>query len=149
MKKGHRKGKTVCTGPECTAFAVCKGMCNRCYRAERRKDPDIKARQQAYAHNYQTDPNRKLHWRLDKYGISSEDYLKMLASQADRCKVCKRTPAEAGMRRDLMIDHCHKSGKVRGLLCSKCNVALGGFRDSIKAIRSAISYVCRFSDEKS
>jgi len=58
-----------------------------------------------------------------KYGITSEEYYKMLESQNGTCKVCPQTVGYGGKK--LAIDHCHKTGKVRGLLCTKCNAALG------------------------
>lgn len=39
------------------------------------------------------------------------------------------------------IDHCHKTGKIRGILCSRCNTALGGFNDDIKLLDKAINYL--------
>ena len=41
----------------------------------------------------------------------------------------------------MFIDHCHETGKVRGLLCSKCNIALGNFDDDIETLKRAISYL--------
>ncbi len=59
-----------------------------------------------------------------KYGISFEDVRAMLAQQDNRCALC---PQELSFTktRGLHIDHCHETGKVRGLLCGNCNMALG------------------------
>lgn len=70
-----------------------------------------------------------------KYGISKEDYLMMLSSQGGRCKICS-TPKEI-----LCVDHCHKTGKVRGLLCHGCNKGIGCLNDSIHNLQSAITYL--------
>jgi hypothetical protein len=64
-------------------------------------------------------------WALKKrcetiYGISLADYDRMYAQQGGRCKMCKRKP-----KRGLCVDHCHATGRVRGLLCHNCNSLLG------------------------
>jgi len=78
-------------------------------------------------------------WRsnIAKYGITPEQFFAMVKEQDNRCKICKR---EAGKRR-LHIDHCHTTGKIRGLLCSPCNTSLGGFRDDPELLRAAIQYL--------
>jgi hypothetical protein len=70
------------------------------------------------------------------YGISLEHYEALLEKQKGRCLVCGTIP-----ERRLHIDHCHKSGKIRGLLCHHCNAGLGLFKDSIPLLRSAIGYL--------
>lgn len=62
------------------------------------------------------------------YGITAEQYEKMVQAQADRCALCGTT--EHGRARHgfhWMIDHCHTTGRVRGLLCHACNVRLGAY----------------------
>lgn len=71
------------------------------------------------------------------FGISYEYFLKMRNDQNNLCKICGQ-PEE---RRNLSVDHCHKTGKIRGLLCSKCNTALGLFGDNVKSLLSAIEYL--------
>lgn len=77
------------------------------------------------------DSNRKR-----KFGISGEQYDQMLVDQNNQCAICKK---EIG--REAAVDHCHNTNKVRGLLCRKCNLGLGGFRDNVDTIRKAIEYV--------
>ena len=70
-----------------------------------------------------------------KYEITQEDYSRMYEEQEGRCKIC-------GAKKDLLhVDHCHKTGKVRGLLCEHCNPGLGYFKDNVEALRSAIAYL--------
>jgi len=65
--------------------------------------------------------------RLSKvYNITIEEYDAMLVNQNNKCKICDTTPDKK-----LNIDHCHKTNKVRGLLCWPCNIALGHFKDNI------------------
>ena len=80
-----------------------------------------------------------------KYKIRLEQYDEMLKNQNYVCKICKNPESSIDKRhnktRDLSIDHCHKSGKIRGLLCDKCNRGLGYFKDSIESLESAIRYL--------
>lgn len=71
-----------------------------------------------------------------KYGISLVDYEQMFEEQGGVCAICKQTDA-----RRLAVDHCHSMKKVRGLLCVKCNRALGGFNDDVIRLREAITYL--------
>jgi hypothetical protein len=74
--------------------------------------------------------------RKIRFGISREDYQQMLVDQNNSCAICKK---EIGW--EAAVDHCHTTGKIRGLLCRKCNLGLGGFKDNIETIRKAIEYV--------
>jgi hypothetical protein len=73
-----------------------------------------------------------------KYGISLEQYEAMLVSQGGGCGICGRTPSG---RISLHVDHDHRTGRVRGLLCFKHNNALGDFDDSPYLLRAALRYV--------
>ena len=68
--------------------------------------------------------------------MSLRDYDLMLERQRGVCAVCGEQPA-----RSLCVDHCHATGKVRGLLCSPCNLAIGQFKDSPARLRKAAAYV--------
>ena len=76
---------------------------------------------------------------LDKYGVTEADYAVMLSSQGGRCGICK-TPAD-DLPRALSVDHCHTSGRVRGLLCLHCNTALGLLKDSQESLQRAQRWV--------
>lgn len=65
--------------------------------------------------------------RIRKYGISSDQYLVLLAAQGGVCAICGAPPTDT--RKRLQIDHDHRTGEVRGLLCHHCNRALGHIRD--------------------
>jgi hypothetical protein len=70
-----------------------------------------------------------------KFGISQDDYLKLFNDQDGKCKICE-VP-----KKKLVVDHCHTTQKIRGLLCSSCNLGLGHFKDSINALDAAIRYL--------
>ena len=76
-----------------------------------------------------------------KYGLSRKEYDSMHEAQNHVCKICKR-PQVGGQTLDrLVVDHCHETGKVRGLLCVNCNSGIGNFSDEITRLKSAIIYL--------
>lgn len=88
--------------------------------------------------------HRVWHYK-NKYGITPEYYEVMLKEQNYVCKICFK-PEESkehrtGKVRKLAIDHCHTTGKIRGLLCRKCNHALGLFNDDSHRLFNAIMYL--------
>lgn len=74
-----------------------------------------------------------------QYGISLLTWEAMFRYQDGRCAICGETGGDKG----LVVDHCHVSGRVRGLLCSRCNVGLGTFRDDEMFLDLASLYVMR------
>lgn len=72
-----------------------------------------------------------------KYVITQEDYKNMFIKQEGVCKICNLADLIDG----LVVDHCHETGKIRGLLCGHCNRALGKFKDSKPLLLSAIKYL--------
>lgn len=74
------------------------------------------------------------------YGISLDDYNEMRVKQNYSCAVCGKHETEA-VRKMLYVDHCHTTNKVRGLLCSVCNKALGLFKDNPEFLLRAVSYL--------
>lgn len=74
-----------------------------------------------------------------KYGITLEDYNIMLFEQDGCCTICNTHHTE--FTKGLAVDHCHTTGKVRGLLCVQCNLALGNFKDDITLMKKAIKYL--------
>lgn len=77
---------------------------------------------------------------LSVYGLSEEDYLKLLTDQNHKCAICGKDETVVPKKR-LFVDHCHESGKVRGLLCHHCNAALGHMYDSTKNLLKAVDYL--------
>lgn len=82
-----------------------------------------------------------------QYGLSRDDYDRMLAEQGGKCAICARPETakhpRSGEPRSLAIDHCHTGGHVRALLCSKCNTGIGSFEDDPARLRAAIEYLER------
>jgi len=76
-----------------------------------------------------------------KYGITEDQYNEMLESQGNKCAICKSKETKDKKRHRFMVDHCHSTGVVRGLLCSSCNKAIGLLHDSPDILQSAICYL--------
>lgn len=90
---------------------------------------------------------REAHLRTN-YGLTLEDVQTMLDDCGHKCGICgsyiqltQMTLKRKSRSTSACIDHCHSTGKVRGLLCGLCNSGLGFFRDNIMALRSAINYL--------
>lgn len=95
-----------------------------------RNMPKNKEKQKAYIRN----------WHLVKtYGITSEDYNNMFIEQGGRCAICGKHQTE--FKKRLAVDHCHDTGKVRGLLCDSCNNGIGKLKDDIQLLTNAIKYL--------
>lgn len=71
------------------------------------------------------------------YGIGIEEYNIILVKQGGTCKICDGEPGA----RSLHIDHCHDTGKIRGLLCANCNTGIGNLKDDINLLEKAINYL--------
>jgi hypothetical protein len=81
--------------------------------------------------------------KLKKYGLTIQEYDGLFKSQKGVCKICGETETKGkGKHKEtLAVDHCHTTGKVRGLLCSSCNRGLGFFQDKIDNLKKAIEYL--------
>jgi hypothetical protein len=87
------------------------------------------------------DRTKERHRRLArKYGITPEAYEAMWAAQEGKCLICV-TPEEEVRGKRLCVDHDHKTGKVRGLLCHRCNCVLGYSMENINTLLASIVYL--------
>lgn len=76
--------------------------------------------------------------RIEKlFGLIPEQHKAMLSNQNERCLICGEKPA----KERLSVDHDHKTGEIRGLLCRACNGGLGIFKDNVLNLKRAISYL--------
>lgn len=117
--------------------------------AERR---ERRARDQEYAERIrekdrQRPKERTKHNRLKAtYGITLDEYKQKLLDQGGRCAICGKKHADS-LERSLNVDHCHLTGAVRDLLCSRCNLAIGKFEDKIELLYAAIAYLTKHKKE--
>jgi len=121
-------------------------------RASRAADPlKIHATQNAYyqAHKEEIQAKRRVKYHTEDarvkrrhrlreklYGLSPDDYERMLEAQGHRCAICER-------EQKLHVDHDHETGAVRALLCGPCNTALGLMRENTSALLSMVRYINR------
>jgi len=85
--------------------------------------------------------NYMLQWY---HGITLEDYNKKFEEQKGKCAICGMHQTE--LKRPLVVDHDHKTGKMRGLLCNLCNWGLGSFQDNIVFIENGINYLLKYKN---
>jgi len=111
-----------------------RGKCRQCLAAIRK----------AYGRTERGKQVKRAGVLRREYGVSEEQYLELHAKQAGLCAICwqpetKLIPGKAPLR--LSVDHDHVTGKVRGLLCSACNVGLGSFKDDPELLQAAGLYL--------
>lgn len=126
--------------------------CVQCNRERRRRDR-IKQREREEV--YRSNQRKRLRKKYSesetfrnqirqqsfqrRYGISLEEYNSLLSEQGSKCKICKAH--ETQLKRKLAVDHSHTTGRVRGLLCSECNLMLGKFNDDVVLLKTASKYL--------
>lgn len=117
----------------------------------RKKDDPNYEKNRAAAY-YKTHPDRlkselarQRNYDLRKFGLTPELYKEKSREQWNVCGICGQL-TKCGRR--LAVDHNHRTGKVRGLLCDKCNLAIGYFRDSKVLLENAIIYLSKWENNK-
>jgi hypothetical protein len=91
-------------------------------------------------YNYKQDKDLKL---KKAYGISLDEYNELLSKQNGKCAICgvDNNGKYRNKSRALAVDHCHTTGKIRGLLCSDCNTGIGLLKDNVNFLQYAIKYL--------
>ena len=86
---------------------------------------------------------RRRRWKLIRqHGITPEERDVMIAERDGRCDICGERPVSPlPTQNQLHVDHDHNTGKIRGLLCSRCNRAIGALGDSVEGLLRAITYL--------
>ena len=128
------------------------GQCVKC-----NKSPYYKTKDSKYKYN-NTEKGKKQNTRARlrrNYGITEFDWLRMYEEQGGKCSIpsCTFTFHDRWWEQGVMgfsVDHCHKTGKIRGLLCCECNKETGKIENNIKLVHERIKYVYNFmsQDEK-
>lgn len=143
--------KNKCKKDGLNAYCIsCKAVKSQAYRDKNREAISRKAKLKydaAIARDKRIEykalhPNSLRNSALKySYGITLEQYQKMLVDQNYNCAICK-TSQEQLIKR-LAVDHNHKTNEIRGLLCGSCNRALGLFKENYEVISSAAEYMAR------
>lgn len=131
------KKPSSCFGRDKRRTSGLRSHCNDCRRNYRNSERGQESRKRE-----RPRPQNFIKWR---YGVTPALYNEMLERQHHVCAICKMPETlidrRTGKVKRLAVDHCHTTGKVRGLLCFNCNSGLGHFRDSSATLRGAISYL--------
>ena len=126
----HKKCKVCEKSEGVVKFRKWRRTCNTCtnqiQRLWRHSNPD-----KAFVSNKKQN--------LKRYGITLDEYKALLAKQKGKCAICGNGQSSVFVSLD--VDHCHRTGKVRGLLCANCNSGLGRFQDKVTLLKAAINYI--------
>lgn len=126
-KKGKEAERLRNASPERKAYRkqYKKTLNGRRTNLKYRRNPEVKKRYEDY--------------RIKKrYGITTKEYWELVAKQNGKCAICSKSDGKK-----LHIDHNHKTGKIRGLLCGNCNRGIGMFEDNVFLIESAKVYLSK------
>lgn len=129
------------------------GQCIECKKAWKKSPAGIKSAQKARKRYKSTLKGKKMKKKEQKrynksdskknsrlkclYGITLGKKLDLYVMQSGRCAICKQAIALD----EIVVDHSHKTDKVRGLLCDRCNIGIGCLKDSPEILRNAIKYL--------
>jgi hypothetical protein len=87
--------------------------------------------------------------KLRLYKLTEEEYFGMFIEQDNKCAICLQPETiirkETGLK-PLSVDHCHKTGKTRALLCNACNVGIAQFKENTMFLNNAINYLNKFKE---
>lgn len=103
--------------------------------------PENMKRREITAKKWRTSNPEKIKNKILKrlYSIDLSTYNKLFSNQNGKCAICKTHQTE--LKSSLCVDHCHETGKIRGLLCRQCNTALGFLKDSLDLCKAAVKYL--------
>jgi hypothetical protein len=132
-----------------------RGLCKSCYNKRLLKSNTVYAQKQRQNHaewvkknlakskeyhrqyNQKIAPEKKRDSQLKRnYGISLLEYQKLFKKQNGKCAICSKRSDKT-----LHVDHDHKTGRIRGLLCFRCNYGLGYFKDNLKQFKQIVKYL--------
>jgi hypothetical protein len=124
---------------------------NRKRRERYANDLEYRDRERQHAMDYNAShPETKRTNRLKLYfGITPQQYNELLLKQGGVCAICGKKMGEVGevgkRKHSMYVDHDHQTGKVRGILCNRCNFGLGQFLDNPETLKKAAEYLINFS----
>lgn len=139
MKECTKCGAVKCLTEFHTAPTKPFGVRSACKECTRR------ANLAAYRADKSSHRKAQKAYALRRYGITEAEYIGMFERQGHACAICGAGIAPRGTSPDKSqtahLDHCHTTGRVRGLLCAACNIGLGKFRDDATLMARAITYL--------
>jgi hypothetical protein len=143
-----------CSAAGCDKKYSAKGLCASHYSAKQRADnPEYyKQKKREYWARDKVKHSTKRRAEYDhetawaqriqyNYGITSDDYYQLLETQRGCCAICLTDTPSSGRFKKFSVDHNHKTGKVRSLLCHLCNTGIGVFKENDNLLHRAIAYL--------
>lgn len=119
-----------------------RGMCKSCYRRwYKATNQAYKDRQAVYRLEHPNSRSQVSSSLMNAYGLSQADRDAKVLLQGGLCAICGTPPDGNGNASVLHVDHDHETGDLRGMLCTRCNVGLGMFRDDFNALAAASQYI--------
>lgn len=113
------------------------GLSSECKSCKKKYPRNKEYHKEYYKKNKEAINNKSRNNHLRRtYGITTEQYEQLKRNQNGKCAICS-----GEFDSTLHVDHCHKTGAIRGLLCNACNSGLGKLKDSVKLLKSAIKYL--------
>lgn len=129
-------------------------QCNKCSKIKETKDFSKRSRAKDGLYHqckecknllkrqdHQNNPHNL--WARKQIGLTKEIYTQLLNKYNNKCAICEKAP----IKKALAVDHCHETGKIRGLLCDNCNRAIGYLKDDHNLINKAASYVAEYKNK--
>jgi len=161
----NKAGEKTCKGCDCTLpitdfytngvssrgtqkyGQLCK-KCDNVKRHKKRKENPTEHRLLYYEmmKSVNSTPERLELRRVKRYGITLQRLEEMIVEQDNKCYLCGKDGSENLPYQKLAIDHCHKTNKVRKLLCTNCNVLLGTLKDDVDFLQKLIDYINLFKN---
>lgn len=129
-----------------------KQLCVRCNKVKKAKEFHKRSKNYSGLSTYCKECKREIYFtrgkkrkqdreRFQRYGVTPEKYQELLEKQQGVCAICGKLPNNKTKAGHLSVDHDHKTGEPRGLLCDRCNTALGGMEDNPKYLQNALNYL--------
>ena len=120
-------------------FSLKDGLSKQCLSCKRKTSLKYYYKNRDKINKKMRGYNIRIYWRHLTRKQALIEYNKLLKKQNKKCAICESKKGS----KNLAVDHCHKTGKIRGLLCNKCNRGLGYLGDSIKIIKRALKYLLK------
>jgi hypothetical protein len=118
---------------------IYKGRCKECYRKKEKEkyhSMTIESRIKRRESNRCNTPEYRRQYKLKTYyGLTTTEFSAMVLQQNNQCKICEEQLDNP------QIDHCHTTGKIRGILCRPCNMSLGLLKENTNTLRNMIFYI--------
>jgi len=131
--KKNKNGKS-------TRCSSCARLSTKSWREQNLERSRAKSKELYNLHKDRYLKNSRNNYLKRKYKLSEKDYQQLENLAQGNCTICK-TPFGTGRWDKAVVDHCHKTQLVRGLLCRQCNIGLGAFKDNPSYLINAISYL--------